>query len=41
MLKFFKTKDINFRTEIPETKANYWLMCVELENRTERDAFLK
>ena len=38
---FFKTKGIHFRTELPETKANYWLMCVELENKRERDAFLK
>lgn len=32
---------IKFREEIPETKANYWLMCVELDNKMERDAFLK
>jgi perosamine synthetase len=38
---FFKTKGINFRTELPQTKANYWLMCVELENKKERDTFLK
>jgi perosamine synthetase len=38
---FFKTKGINFRTELPNTKANYWLMCVELENKKERDAFLE
>lgn len=38
---FFKTNGIHFRTETPETKANYWLMCVELENKNERDAFLK
>lgn len=37
---FFATKGINFRTETPETKANYWLMCVELENKVERDLFL-
>lgn len=37
---FFKEKGINFRTELPNTKANYWLMCVELNNRTERDNFL-
>jgi dTDP-4-amino-4,6-dideoxygalactose transaminase len=30
-----------FRTETPETKANYWLMCVELENKSDRDLFLK
>lgn len=38
---FFKEKGIRFRTELPETKANYWLMCVELENKEERDFFLK
>jgi perosamine synthetase len=38
---FFITKGINFRTELPNTKANYWLMCVELENKKERKAFLE
>ncbi|MHA8090215.1 LegC family aminotransferase [Aquirufa antheringensis] len=38
---FFKSKGINFRTELPQTKANYWLMCVELENKQERETFLK
>lgn len=38
---FFATKGIQFRTETPETKANYWLMCVELENKAERDLFLE
>ena len=38
---FFKTKGIKFRTETENTKANYWLMCVELENKKERDSFLK
>ncbi len=38
---FFKSKGINFRMELPTTKANYWLMCVELENKMERDLFLK
>jgi perosamine synthetase len=37
---FFEASDIKFRTETPETKANYWLMCVELENLKERDLFL-
>lgn len=37
---FFNNKGINFRTELPNTKSNYWLMCVELENREERDLFL-
>lgn len=37
---FFDVSDIKFRTETPDTKANYWLMCVELENLKERDVFL-
>ena len=38
---FFKTMGINFRTELPNTKANYWLMCLQLDNKKERDIFLK
>jgi aminotransferase in exopolysaccharide biosynthesis len=38
---FFSDKGIKFRTETPDTKANYWLMSVELENKQERDVFLK
>jgi perosamine synthetase len=38
---FFAANGIQFRTETPETKANYWLMCVELENKGERDLFLE
>jgi dTDP-4-amino-4,6-dideoxygalactose transaminase len=38
---FFKEKGMNFRTEMINTKANYWLMCVELENKKERDLFLE
>jgi aminotransferase in exopolysaccharide biosynthesis len=38
---FFTSKGINFRTELPNTKANYWLMCLELENKKDRDLFLK
>jgi aminotransferase in exopolysaccharide biosynthesis len=38
---FFSDSGIKFRTESPNTKANYWLMCVELENQQERDLFLK
>jgi len=37
---FFASNGIKFRTETPDTKANYWLMCVELENKMERDLFL-
>lgn len=38
---FFKNKGIKFRTETENTKANYWLMCVELNDKKERDLFLK
>tara|TARA_B100000900_G_scaffold412322_1_gene433853 strand:- start:944 stop:2083 length:1140 start_codon:yes stop_codon:yes gene_type:complete len=38
---FFKSKGIKFRTETKNTKANYWLMCVELESIKERDLFLE
>jgi perosamine synthetase len=37
---FFDDCGINFRVETPHTKANYWLMCVELESQKERDLFL-
>ena len=37
---FFEFSAIKFRVETPNTKANYWLMCVELENQIERDLFL-
>jgi perosamine synthetase len=39
--EFFSNKGIKFRTESKNTKANYWLMCVELENSKERDLFLE
>lgn len=39
--EFFKAQGITFRKELENTKANYWLMCVELENLEERNAFLK
>ncbi|MFW0737304.1 LegC family aminotransferase [Flavobacterium sp. T12S277] len=38
---FFLSNGVKFRTETPDTKANYWLMCVELENKNDRDLFLK
>ncbi|WP_326984854.1 LegC family aminotransferase [Chryseobacterium sp. MYb264] len=37
---FFETEGIKFRQEIPDTKANYWLMCVELNDKKEREEFL-
>ncbi len=38
---FFKQTGIKFREELDNTSANYWLMCVELENKVDRDHFLK
>ena len=38
---FFESKGIKFRKELPNTKANYWLMCLQLDNKKERDIFLK
>lgn len=38
---FFDGVGVNFRTELLHTKANYWLMCVELADKHERDLFLK
>ena len=38
---YFEKNGILFRTETPNTKANYWLMCVELADKNERDLFLK
>ena len=37
---FFESNGVKFRTELSNTKANYWLMCLELENKKDRDAFL-
>jgi len=38
---FFAESGIRFRTETEDTKANYWLMCVELSDKAERELFLK
>lgn len=38
---FFTNMGVKFRTETKNSKANYWLMCVELENKVERDQFLR
>ena len=38
---FFDNEGIYFRREMEDTKANYWLMCLELENLEERNAFLE
>ena len=37
----FDGVDIKFRKETPNTQVNYWLMCVELNDKLERDIFLK
>lgn len=37
----FNNLGIKFRQEAPETKANYWLMCVELNDKADRESFLK
>jgi len=39
--QFFKRIGIKFRTDLPESKSNYWLMCIELENMPERNLFLE
>ena len=39
--KFFSSNGIKFRNELKNTKANYWLMCIELENKKERNIFIK
>lgn len=38
---FFSGEKVKFRKELPDTKANYWLMCIELNDKSERDIFLK
>ena len=38
---FFSRIGIYFRTEPKHTKSNYWLMCVQLNDKRERDLFLK
>jgi perosamine synthetase len=38
---FFNSLGVKFRTETKDTKANYWLMCIELDNPKDRDLFLK
>jgi|TARA_Y100000385_G_C13006589_1_gene599715 aminotransferase in exopolysaccharide biosynthesis len=38
---FFNSLGIKFKTEQEGTQANFWLMCIELENKKERNQFLK
>lgn len=37
---FFKERGVKFRVESDFEHVNYWLMCVELEDRQSRDEFL-
>lgn len=37
---FFNREGIIFRKELNNTRVNYWLMCIELENLNERNSFL-
>ena len=39
--QLFNHLGIKFRTENPNTKANYWLMCIEMNDKQERDLFLE
>lgn len=38
--QLFSSEKVTFREELENTKANYWLMAIELENKKERDLFL-
>lgn len=38
---FFIEEGIKLRTELKDTKVNYWLMCLEFENLFDRNLFLK
>lgn len=40
-LKFFEKTDIKFITEPENTRSNYWLNCIALKDKIERDDFLK
>ena len=39
--EFFSTLGIKFRKELKNTRANYWLMCIEFNDKVERNNFLK
>lgn len=39
--QFFGTLGVKFRTELKNTHVNYWLMCLELNDKAERDHILK
>ena len=39
--KFFKSLDYNFFKEPKNSKSNYWLNCIILKSKIQRDLFLK
>lgn len=39
--EYFKNTDIEFITEPAHSRLNYWLNCIKLPNREERDKFLE
>jgi aminotransferase in exopolysaccharide biosynthesis len=39
--EYFQTIGLKFRDENENSRANYWLMCVELEDLNQRNDFLK
>ncbi len=39
--QIIEKEGFKFRKEMPNTTANYWIMCVELKNKKERDFFLE
>jgi len=39
--EFFKNSDIDFITEPKDSKSNYWLNCITVKNRNEKENFLK
>lgn len=40
-IDFFATENLDFVTELKDSKANYWLNAVLLKDKEERDLFLK
>lgn len=40
-MEFFNDKDVIFMTEPRNSKSNYWLNSIFLDNRQERDSFLE
>jgi len=40
-MQFFTKQNIDFVSELPETKVNYWLNAIILKDKKERDQFLK